>query len=334
MENKNFRPNENFVYYLYFIKERMNIFWRRHNGLPSPYTNDEILRDKKFTNVYRCLDRSSQFLISDVIYNGVEYSKKSMFWRILIYKHFNLPDTWKWLIEDLGDIDESTKLEDISKSVLRYEKRYEKPPYSNAYMLTAAFLSGKNGKYVHLKGNGWKKHQYYFHIFEKEIDVDKFLECKSFEELVKMFLGITSIADFLAYQYAQDMVYSEIFDFDLNSFCTAGPGTQRGIERTFDYNGKLNHSEVVIWVHENYERLVEEYSSKYDIDLKPEFLPNFKPQVPDFSNCFCETDKYMRGSNIDSGVEGKRIKNVFHENKGRINYVFPVKWKVGELNKL
>ena len=31
MENKNFKPNDNFVYYLYFIKERMNIFWRKYN---------------------------------------------------------------------------------------------------------------------------------------------------------------------------------------------------------------------------------------------------------------------------------------------------------------
>lgn len=75
----NFKPNENFQYYLNFMVERMEIFWKRYFHVPFPLTDDPIFREFKFTNVYRALDRVSQYLIGNVIYNGKEYSREDMF---------------------------------------------------------------------------------------------------------------------------------------------------------------------------------------------------------------------------------------------------------------
>ena len=30
-------PNDNFAWYLYWICERMNIFWRKYKGEPAPW---------------------------------------------------------------------------------------------------------------------------------------------------------------------------------------------------------------------------------------------------------------------------------------------------------
>jgi hypothetical protein len=60
-------------------------------------------------------------------------------------------------------------------------------------------------------------------------------------------------------------------------------------------------------------------------------LPNRKPKLIDIQNCFCETDKYLRGLGIQTeGVEvkGKRIKTIFKPKKDEIKYTFPPKWQV------
>ena len=54
------QPNDNFDWYLYWIVERMNIFWKKYNGQTENLTDNEILNKFRFTNVYRCLDRVSQ----------------------------------------------------------------------------------------------------------------------------------------------------------------------------------------------------------------------------------------------------------------------------------
>lgn len=326
----NFTPNENFKYYMYFIEERMNIFWEKYYGLPKPYTDDKIFQNFKFTNVYRVLDRSSQFLLSDVIYNGKNYTDREMFWRIMIYKHFNLPLTWKLLIQEFGDIDSDISLKNISDFLVNYQKNNENfTPYSNAYMLTAAFLKGgEKTRYFHLKNLGWKKYQYYFYVFENEIDENKInliLGSKSFQELFENISTLTSFANFISYQIAQDLNYTNFVNLDENSFCSAGGGTERGVERCFEIKGKPDYNEIVKWVHSNFNELCEQYK----IDFKS--LPNHLPTVPDLSNCFCETDKYLRGLGIETEgkeIEGKRIKNSFTESTDKIKFIFPPKWNV------
>ena len=76
-------PNDDVLrYYFYFINERMKIFWRRCEG-KATLTDDPILRKYKFTNVYRALDRVSQYLIRYVIYlksaTIIQYTIKGRF---------------------------------------------------------------------------------------------------------------------------------------------------------------------------------------------------------------------------------------------------------------
>lgn len=320
-----FKPNDNFKYYLKFISERMNIFWGRYNNLPQPWTNDKVLQDHKFTNVYRVLDRSSQYLISNVIQNGKEYSEADMAWRIILYKHFNLQSTWDALIKEFGDISLNIKTPELTKFFHKYSKTGV--IYSNAYMITASFMRSESiiAKYGLVKG--MPKYQTYFRLFHKGFFEDgvlmDILISKTMEEAFTNFSRIVGIADFLAYQLVQDLNYSNIVNWDDNSFCAAGPGTERGILRTFDIKGKPDYQEIVKWIHSNFEQLLEDYN----IDFKP--LPNHMPTVPDLSNCLCEVDKYMRGLGIvTDGIPESRIKQKFRINNQKINYIFPDKWAV------
>ena len=48
----------------WFINEREMIRKKKDEGLPRPWTNDEVLDKTKFTNIYRQHDKVSQFIFS------------------------------------------------------------------------------------------------------------------------------------------------------------------------------------------------------------------------------------------------------------------------------
>ena len=54
----------------YFAYERQNIWYKKLKEENPPYTDDKILQEYKFCNSYRVLDRVSQYLLKNVIYNG------------------------------------------------------------------------------------------------------------------------------------------------------------------------------------------------------------------------------------------------------------------------
>lgn len=330
-----FKPNQNLFYYLYFIQERMNIFWKRFNGESFPFTDDKILSENKFTNTYRVLDRSSQYLLREVIYNekGLNkgYSAVDLFWRILIYKHFNLPFTWDLLIKEFKDIDTSLDIEEIILFLKSYKG--ENKLYSPAYLSTTAFMKSESSKIKYGLFSGMPKFELYFKIFKRDFLDDgilnKVIESKSYLEVFNLLKTVMGFADFLSYQIAQDFNYTYVFDFDDNSFCSAGGGTINGIHRCFEIEGKPDYEEIVKWICSNYDELVSDYSKKFDFDLSCKMIDGWGMKVPDFSNCFCESDKYMRKLGIKSeGVEGSHMRSKFNACSSKINFIFPTKWNI------
>ena len=109
--------------YWYFAYERQNIFIKKLNGEPYPWTNDEILNTYKFCNSYRVNDRVSQYLLKNVIYNGINYSKETMLFRIILFKLFNKESTWELLKNNLKDITlDNFNREEYSKIFNVHEK--------------------------------------------------------------------------------------------------------------------------------------------------------------------------------------------------------------------
>lgn len=319
----NFNPNDNFKYYIYWVCERMLIFWNRYYDFDGELTQDPIFKEFKFTNVYRCLDRVSQYLINNVIYDGKDREPENIFARILLFKHFNKIETWELIEKNFGEIDIDTF---YNKEVTKFLNSQKDPIYSNAYIVTPYFY--KFEKYQYLRG--WEKCDAYFDIFRKEIFENglmyKILDSKTMEELFNNFLSLDIYGDFIAQQYTIDMMYSPLFNFDENDFIIAGPGAKRGIERTFNLTGKINYSEIIKWVKYNFNDLIKEYGDGVEFIG----IPNREPTLIDLQNCFCEVDKYLRGMGVDSSksVKGKRIKNRFTPNNKKISYRFPPKWNV------
>ena len=64
------KPTPVYNTYWRFAAERQNVFFRRVEGRPPPWTHDPVIRAHKFTNAYRASDRVSQYLIRRVIYRA------------------------------------------------------------------------------------------------------------------------------------------------------------------------------------------------------------------------------------------------------------------------
>jgi len=322
------KVRQEFIYYLYWMKERMDIFWKKLHNEEQPWTEDPILKLHKFTNVYRCLDRTSQYLLKNVIYNGKKYSDEEMIWRILLFKHFNRGETWDLLLKQFGDITNDIKIDDIDKYLIKCLNEKE-TLYSNAYMMTSQMSDRPEIQALKLT----RKHSIYFHYFKTELFgknlIGEMTESKSFEELFNVIMKMTATGNFTSYQYATDLNYSNVFNFDDNSFTVPGPGSLRGMDKLFTNPKEIGYTETIVYIKDHIDELRKIFSEKYQIDLSFAGIKNWKPTLIDYQNCLCETDKYTRGLHLYSSDDGKRIKQIYKERKNSpINLVFPDKWNV------
>ncbi len=311
-------PNDaTLKYYFYFIQERMNIFWRRCED-DAPLTDDPILKEYKFTNVYRACDRVSQYLIRNVIYKDLDkYSPEDVLLRILVFKVFNRIETWDYLSR-LTDITVDTfNVEKLSILLTKRQQNY--PIFSNAYMMTGSY-SG----YANIN----TKHQVWLQMIEDEFvkkqGLKKVLRAKTMAEVYNQLRDYPLIGDFLAYQYTIDFNYSPYLNFDEDSFVKAGVGAVRGIKKCFTSYGN-DYEDAIYYIHDHFEELQKRYGYT---EFRP--LPGRKPKLIDLQNCFCETDKYLRAKMPELKVGNVRIKQHYKPSNEGIDYYFPDKWGVEE----
>jgi len=312
--------DEVFKYYFYFMQERMNIFWKRYNGETSRFTEDDILSTYKFTNVYRVLDRVSQYLVKEVIYvNNEPLTEQDILFRIIIFKIFNNIQTWQYLQEKLGVIKVSTF--NVSRFSELLSERIKSTPVFNA----AYIMNGSHIKYNLLNS----KHEKWLSMVEQEMITEKrfekIIKAASLGEVYDILSECSFIGSFLAYQYAIDLNYSPVINFNENSFVKAGVGAIRGIKKCFVKINKSNYEDCIKYTHDNLQHYQERYGYT---DFKSLF--SREPTLIDLQNCFCETDKYLRVKLPGLQVDNTRIKQKFSLPKPAINYFFPPKWQINE----
>jgi hypothetical protein len=312
------KPVPSLVYNTYwrFAAERQAIFYKRmDNSIPS-WTSDPILKVFKFTNAYRASDRVSQFLIKNVIYNG-DQSPKEIFFRIILFKIFNKIETWNKLIRRFGEIKYSSyDFHDYSKELGRIKQ--QNSIYSGAYIMA----SGKS------KYGFNSKHENHLKMLEDMMSnevYDKFLSMNSMKELYTELISYPTIGEFLAYQFATDISYSNLVDFSEMEFVKAGPGAIDGIRKCFTSLGDYTTDDVIMMMAENQDKEFE----RLEIEFKN--LWGRKLQLIDCQNLFCEVDKYSRVAHPEiSGVSGRlRIKQKYKLSTLKpIEYFYPPKWGI------
>ncbi len=314
---KRSKPKPSIVYETYwrFAAERQRIFFRRQKEGITEWTKDPILQSFKFTNAYRAADRTSQYLINQVIYNGEEDSRE-VFFRIMLFKLFNKIKTWEGIIRECGEVSFQTFNFEKYRSILASLRKENGAIYSGAYIMA----SGK--RFFQQE----RKHENHLLLLEKmmsDLLPERISKVSSMKSLYDCLLTYPTIGPFLAYQLTIDINYSTLTDFSEMDFVKAGPGALDGIRKCFLSIGDYSPEDVIRMVTESQSEEFDRYGIEF-ADLWGRPL-----QLIDCQNLFCEVDKYARIAHpLIEGVSNRtRIKQKFKAStKNRILYAFPPKW--------
>ena len=303
-----------FATYWRFAAERQAIFFRRLRGT-YPATSDPIMNKFKFTNAYRVLDRTSQYLIREVIYQGSQ-SPTEVFFRTLLFKLFNKIQTWELLKAHLPEISFESYRSELYDRILTSALEKGERIYSAAYIMPSGGPHGES-----------RKHRSHFRLLEKMM-ADRVPE--KISEMITMQAGFTllrsypMIGDFLAYQFITDLNYSDVCHFSEMEFVIPGPGSLDGLKKCFPNMTLSEAPNLIRGVCEGQSRLQHEAGVEC-VDLWGRPL-----QLIDCQNLFCEVDKYARIAHPDIiGISGRtRIKQAFRMTGPIPQPFFPPKWKL------
>ncbi len=300
-----------------FAYKRQTIFRNRLENA-SCVSSDPILSKYKFTNTYRVLDRTSQYLVKHIVNKSEGYSDSDLLFRILFFKTFNKIETWESVQSSIGDISWSSFDMGKYKSVFKNLVTRKNKVYSAAYIMPSGVSCyGSKIKYEnHLKLLSDIMH---------DDAANKINHFKTMEDVFNYLLGFPMIGKFLAYQYCIDINYSRLTDFDENDFVVPGPGSIRGIRKAFGENGPKNGTEII----KSLTICQEEESIKMGFSFPG--LSGRKLKQIDIQNLFCEFDKYTREYCKETHSGGKslkstRIKQLFNRRQDSIEFEFPTKW--------
>lgn len=305
--------------YWRFTALRQEVFFNKINNMPPPWTSDPIINTYKFCNAYRASDRVSQYLIKNIIYDdNRSKNEEEVLLRILLFKIFNKIETWEYLENKIGDfICLSNFNFNVYSNLLQDAMETGYVIYTSAYMSCASKEFGYD-----------KKHQNHLALIDqmvvKDHVVSRIVRAKSLEEVFHTIQEYPLLGKFMAYQLATDINYSEIINFDENSFTIAGPGAERGINKCFlDTDGKSN-ADIIHWMTENQEQEFQR------LGLNFQSLWGRPLQAIDCQNLFCETDKYCRVAFPDLKSNRKKIKSKFTSTPQPIDYFYPPKWRIND----
>ncbi len=285
---------------------------RRIAGIPPPWTDDHVLANHKFTNAYRASDRVSQYLIRHVLYDGQQTAEEICF-RALLFKFFNRIETWEELTKKHGRPTwKAFKVERYASTLDKMLARGERV-YSGAYIMPSP---------PYFEARKHRNHLRLLNYMMRDAAPKRVENAKSLAEVFGILRAYPSLGDFLAFQFAIDLNYSQITNFSEMDFVVAGPGARDGIRKCFYDTGGLNDMDVI--------RLVADLAGNEFERLQLVFqtLWGRKLQLIDCQNLFCEVDKYARVIHPTiKGLTGRsRIKQKFTPNPSPLPQWYPPKW--------
>ncbi len=205
-----------------FVFDRQTVWHKRTAlGLPAPWTDDEVLQNFRFCNVYRELDGGT-IAIGKYLTQPLPAEQK--LFNIIAYRFFNRRDT----IENLFGGLLSEQNFDFKTLEKRFDaKKEEGNIFSNAYLITA-----------HAYNPDYRPQDKHVQIllmlndlrFKLEDIIKNLRESAPQEGLKIIAEAVSSAGPFLAGQILLDATYAQnIVPYTANDFLIVGPGAHWGL---------------------------------------------------------------------------------------------------------
>ena len=289
---------------------------KRAAGEPGPWTDDPILQEDKFCNVFRAADRVSQYMIRNVCYHTEDCSPEDRLFQIVALRTFSKIETWESVSNFLGHYPTLKDLADSSfTSALEHAKVQNGSIYTGAFILCATDAYGQRLKHLNHV-------ELFRHMFLQDRLGERLLAAESLRQVYDLLHQYPLMGDFMSYQTAIDLNYSDLINFSENEFTQPGPGALRGIKKVFEDLGDYTPSEIIMWMVDNQQQEFKRLNLPFD------GLWGRPLQAIDCQGLFCETDKYCREALPELTSARKRIKARFSVTPEPLELFFPPKWDI------
>ena len=252
-------PKTNFNNYMI---ERHSIYERRAEGQPYPWTDDPILKEYSFCNVYRELDRVTIWIRET--WREPYADHPNLPFAMAMARQINWPDT----LEEIG-FPEHWNPERI-KAIMQGRLNRKEKVYTGAYMLTGTL-------------GGTKVEQTIDKILTPLYEMPPRIINNSLEETWKRYLPYPGFSGFMAYEVVTDLRHTKHLENaeDIMTWANPGPGAKRGLNRI---HGRELEKSIPR------KQLISEMKELLDVcNMAP--LPL---EMRDIEHCLCEFDKYER----------------------------------------
>lgn len=279
--------------FLWWMTERHDIYLRRKDGKPWPWTDDEIMRTYKFTNVYRELDRVTQELHRLVDPMGGQDPHDRLF-HVILFRAFNWPPTYELLL-DSGAVRRSGAFDaTVARKELRRAAKTDKV-FTGAYIITNA---GSNRSKIDLMVDAMKV----VHAARRTI-WKTIAEFNTMEDATEVLTNYPSLGNFTAYEVACDLRYQKgMLDraTDVMTWANPGPGAKRGIRRLMGGGAmveqKISVADCITWM-------------QTLLLIANKRLPRRMPRLEmrEIEHSLCEFDKYLRAKRGEGRPRSKYV---------------------------
>lgn len=262
--------------YFAFCKERHNIWEARQSGLPqAEWTADPVLRSRKFTNVFRVLDRGSQFLLEMIQSDPRDPLDQA--WRCFMYRYTNRPEPWVAFHAAYGRY---PVIADLSGTLTSFWDDYaqQRPILGPAYYISTG-----------PEGAGQPTWRWAVSLSQMAVTVlPKVLEQDTVKGRCDTLITLPRVGQFMAMQIVTDLGWCDGAT-DENSFVYPGPGSARGIKRIEPTVQPRAMSEFIMDLWQEHQRRDDDIVIPHPEMSAPRTL-----SLMDVQNTLCEFDKHER----------------------------------------
>ncbi len=272
----------NLELFWYFISERHGIYKKRTLlNISPPWTDNQILSEYRFTNVFRDLDPGTRFVIEYIIPNCL--NSEELLFNIIIYRLYNKIDTflsaWK---QNPYSFDRNELEEKIRNHVKKWNKAFTWAFIVSWY----SFLKSEGDKIARIS----KIIQDISLLISNLVrDINKNKDSAFTFACIK---NLVWIWDFLAYQICVDFWYAKPLLYNENEHVVAWPWCKRWLWWIFPDKWILSYEDLIFWLEKN------QFSwfANMGIDLNNLFSDreDKKLNIMAIENCLCEFSKYMK----------------------------------------
>ncbi|KAH7922467.1 hypothetical protein BV22DRAFT_1048890 [Leucogyrophana mollusca] len=247
------------------------------------WTDDSVLSTTRFCNVFRVLDRASQYLIREVIERGPQEPTEVIF-RVVLFNTFTNIKTYELLRKGIQPLTWATYTRDKYEGLLRPLYESQISIYTGSYRKPAANMG---------YSENFMNHLVLLEDLMEELP-QQVANAKFLVDVYDWLLPKPGMGEFTAYQLLLNLSYSSIMNFSEFDFVAVGLGARAGLRQCFGDVPRSMEVTIIRWMQATQSAHFARLGLSFE-GLGPDHAPLM---LCDIEHTLCELDKYVR---VDTG---------------------------------